>query len=152
MPAIDVGGVEEGHPGVEGGVERLAGPGRVHRAADVVEAEADDGDDEPGPAERAVAHEVTLCRHSGAGPEHPRRAPRHAAEHPGQARRARRRAPRAGGFGGTPSAQTAVWPPSTTSVCPVMNDDASLARNTAGPAISSALAHRPIGIVAVRPA
>ena len=27
-----------------------------------------------------------------------------------------------------------------------MNDDASLARNTAGPAISSALAHRPIGI------
>ena len=50
------------------------------------------------------------------------------------------------------TAQTAVWPPSTTSVCPVMNYDASLARNTAGPAISSALAHRPIGIVAVRPA
>ncbi len=50
------------------------------------------------------------------------------------------------------AAQTAVWPPSTTSTCPVMNEDASLARNTAGPAISSGRPHRPIGIVEVRPA
>ena len=50
-----------------------------------------------------------------------------------------------------PSANS-TWPPSITSVCPVMNDDASLARNTAGPAISSALAQRPIGMVAVSPA
>ena len=125
MGAVHVGRVEQGHPGVEGGVEGLAGLGRIHRAADVVEAEADDGDDEPGPAERAIAHEITLCEVL-----------------PGAAR----------GLAPELAVQTAVWPPSTTSVCPVMNDDASLARNTAGPAISSALAHRPIGIVEVRPA
>src|SRR5262249_2446068 len=42
-----------------------------------------------------------------------------------------------------------VWPPSTTIAWPVMYDDASLARNTAGPAISSALAQRCIGTVAI---
>src|ERR1700733_11041104 len=43
----------------------------------------------------------------------------------------------------------AVCPPSTTRAWPVMYDDASLARNSAGPAISSADAHRPIGVVAI---
>src|SRR6266487_4571686 len=51
-----------------------------------------------------------------------------------------------------PLPQIADWPPSTTSTWPVMNDDASEARNTAGPAISSARPHRPIGMVESRPA
>ena len=43
----------------------------------------------------------------------------------------------------------ASWPPSTTRVWPVMNDDASLARNTAGPAISSGVAQRASGTLAM---
>lgn len=95
----------------------------------------------PGTASGHAAQHLRTADTRGTPPSTSGQHSGHAAEYPGAPSAARRR-----------GAQIAVWPPSTTSVCPVMNDDASLARNTAGPAISSALAHRPIGIVAVRPA
>ena len=54
--AVDVGRVEEGDAGVEGGVDDLACPLEVEATAEVVAAEADPGDDEVGSVERLAAH------------------------------------------------------------------------------------------------
>ena len=63
----------------------------------------------------------------------------------------RRRAPQRGRAPSrlSPGYGLMVWPPSTTRTWPVMYDDASLARNTAGPAISSARPQRCIGTLAI---
>jgi hypothetical protein len=63
--AVDVGRVEQGDAGIEGGVHHRAGAVGVQLAAEVVAAESHDGDDEAGRTEAAVAHlthDPSLCR------------------------------------------------------------------------------------------
>ena len=61
--AVDVGGVEQGHPGVEGGVQDVGGGVVVDVApvaAELPGAQADDADVGPGPAERSLLHRASL--------------------------------------------------------------------------------------------
>jgi hypothetical protein len=57
---VDVRGVEEGHAGIQGGVDHGPGGGLVDPAAEVVAAEADHGHLEVGAAEAARSHPRSL--------------------------------------------------------------------------------------------
>ncbi len=63
LPAVDVGGVEQRDASIDRRVQDGPGGVEVEPAAEVVAAEADDGDGETGPAEWSVAHAVSLPDH-----------------------------------------------------------------------------------------
>jgi hypothetical protein len=56
-PAVHVGGVEQGDPGVEGGVDDGLRAVLVEAGAEVVAADADDGDGRAAFAQRAIPHD-----------------------------------------------------------------------------------------------
>jgi hypothetical protein len=65
--AVDVGRVEQVDPEVECGMDHRAGTVRVHPAPEVVAAEPDHRDHQPGTAQPAVAHVCHATTVSGGG-------------------------------------------------------------------------------------